>query len=518
MGWWIDAICINQASFTERSKEVPRMGKIYSTAARVIIWPGDSDAFKHDHLNAAIADAAKRHARNLRELKPPVSVPTNDVAAQNDLYIQSILKHDLDKPFLMKAISALYHDLRICHFSRVWTFQEVVMARSSPIVLLGIHSTSLMFLEWIRGGLATLTRISPYKDSISMLDRSTLQGGLMSLTILEGRQMCEAQSSGDGARDFASQLCAILRLSSGNRTARDPRDRIFGMLGMTNLPTPTPLDIQPDYKRSFADVAFGYAKFLVCNHDRLDLLAMGVNSLSGYPSWVPDFDIPIVFRPEPGEVRSVASLSASGRCLVARGSLIGSVAAVVPFASETFLPDFEGKRDPQSQDAMDAAFSAWSDFLDQIVRPSANLRSVSRELVVREWLELPRAEGYIDDDGCTVVATLGLTEAAGHACGGALYDALRGLLIFFMAIRYVLLDDGHVLRSVKRGRQDPKPGDVVSAIRGMDVYAVLRRLGVDRAPEGFQIIDARCLGIGSLPSLVTEDVFTNRAERDFNIW
>ncbi|KAL8290728.1 hypothetical protein RB597_008803 [Gaeumannomyces tritici] len=245
---------------------------------------------------------------------------------------------------------------------------------------------------------------------------------------------------------------------------------------------------------------------------------MGVNSLLGYPSWVPDFNSPDGLSLKPGEVQSVSSLSADGRCLTARGSLIGTVLTVVQGAFNTFLPDYEGIRDPQSQDAMDAAFSTWSDFLNQIVRPSANLRSVSPELVVREWLEQPRALGNIDDDGCTTVACLGLTEAAGHACSGALYDALQGLRTYFMLIRYLLLDDGRVLQGAQYQRQNPEPGDVVSAIRGMDDLAVLRRLGVGREPEGFQIIDARCRGTAFPAGPVTEDVFTNRAERDFHIW
>ncbi|KAL8354774.1 hypothetical protein RB601_000508 [Gaeumannomyces tritici] len=518
MGWWIDAICINQASLTERSEQVPRMGKIYSAAARVVIWPGDSYAFESDHRNAAIADATKKYWRIHRELEPEAQASANDGAALRDLLLQSILKHGLDKPFLMEAMAAIYHELTTGHFSRVWTFQELVLARSSPVVLLGMHCTSLLSLELIRAGWAVLIAVSPYKESISMKDLGTLQAGLLSHIIINGRQIYEAQSPGDGAKGFAARLCTFFHLSSGHRRATDRRDRIFGMLGMANLPTPVPPDIQPDYTRSFEDVAFSYAKFLVRNHGRLDVLAMGVNSLPGYPSWVPDFDPPVGFSFRPGEVQSASSLSADGRCLVARGSLIGTVLVVVPAAFDTFLPDYEGTRDPQSQDAMDAIFSTWSGFLNQIVRPSANLRSVSPELVVREWLEQRRAVGNIDDDCCTTVACLGLTEAAGHACSGALYDALRGLRAYFMSVRYLLLDDGHVLQSPGYQRQDPEPGDVVSAIRGMDELAVLRRLEVDREPEGFRIIDARCVGIAFPFGPVTEDVFTNRAERDFHIW
>lgn len=37
---WIDALCINQSSNTERSRQVPLMGDIYESASRVLIWLG----------------------------------------------------------------------------------------------------------------------------------------------------------------------------------------------------------------------------------------------------------------------------------------------------------------------------------------------------------------------------------------------------------------------------------------------------------------------------------------------
>jgi hypothetical protein len=37
---WIDAICVNQRDFGERSSQVKRMADIYSKAERVIIWLG----------------------------------------------------------------------------------------------------------------------------------------------------------------------------------------------------------------------------------------------------------------------------------------------------------------------------------------------------------------------------------------------------------------------------------------------------------------------------------------------
>ncbi|KAF2434343.1 heterokaryon incompatibility protein, partial [Tothia fuscella] len=40
---WVDAICINQDSIVERNSQVPLMGDIYSSAAKVIFWLGEGN-------------------------------------------------------------------------------------------------------------------------------------------------------------------------------------------------------------------------------------------------------------------------------------------------------------------------------------------------------------------------------------------------------------------------------------------------------------------------------------------
>lgn len=43
---WIDAICLNQKDETEKTQQIPLMGRIYSDAKRVHIWLGEHEAEK----------------------------------------------------------------------------------------------------------------------------------------------------------------------------------------------------------------------------------------------------------------------------------------------------------------------------------------------------------------------------------------------------------------------------------------------------------------------------------------
>lgn len=517
--WWIDAICINQKSLVERTKQVSRMGLVYSMASKVVIWPGDLPICREEILNAAIADAAVKYTRSLVEAYPELTSKTPSAGItffEDSVCADIIAKHNLLSRSLMGAMSTLLWTFHQHYFTRVWTFQEAVVAQSSPIVLLGTYSVPLMCMEWLRGGWGAVSKMPPYRDSVSIKARVALQASSVAPIVAARASLHQALSSGSELECFASQLSASLRQSVGWRSARDPRDRIYGMLGVTKLPVPMPPELEPDYERAFDQVAFSYAKFLIRNHNRLDLLGMGVNSLAGYPSWVPNFDGGTGLATEPSKVQSVATLSTDGTCLIAKGTVIGSVIKVLS------RPDVDGQRGLQARAAQDSALAMWSAFLDQIVCPAAVLRSVSSELVLRELLEAYQAEDMIDSGDSTVLlASLGATEATeatGRASGVALNNSLQRLQVVFSFMNFVLLEDGCIMPSPVGVRHDPKPGDVVSAIRGFDLYAVLRRLDTASTREGFCIIDAFCLGTGSLPMTVTEEVFANRVETDFDIW
>lgn len=58
---WVDAICIDQTTDSEKSVQVPLMGEIYSRAVKVLIWLGEESLESNlalNHLRAAAALAA----------------------------------------------------------------------------------------------------------------------------------------------------------------------------------------------------------------------------------------------------------------------------------------------------------------------------------------------------------------------------------------------------------------------------------------------------------------------------
>jgi hypothetical protein len=104
---WIDAICINQSSNSERSHEISRMGTIYQSAKRVLVWLGQSN---EDSDRALLA---------MQEISEVPTASDHDDDPQLHLFSKLEKFHDL------VAVASL---LGRRWFRRRWVIQEVAFA------------------------------------------------------------------------------------------------------------------------------------------------------------------------------------------------------------------------------------------------------------------------------------------------------------------------------------------------------------------------------------------------------
>jgi hypothetical protein len=102
---WIDAICMNQKSKTEKNAQVPMMAQIYSEATNVCVWLGEEE------VGSATA---------LKFIKEKVL----DLGAFDDLV------DDPDTPPEWAALSAL---MSRPWFSRRWVVQEIALAKDATL-------------------------------------------------------------------------------------------------------------------------------------------------------------------------------------------------------------------------------------------------------------------------------------------------------------------------------------------------------------------------------------------------
>lgn len=258
--FWIDQICINQADFDERRFQVSLMGRIYKQAKLAFIWLGDDDG--NTKKVVAIAD----HLLS--------------VGAQNSRSLSTWeITHDgkrLEKPWLH-----LMEFFRKPWFCRVWIVQEFVLARDIRIFCgeyeipwQVIYSSSLIT------GLPTAV--------MNEMSSPVIFNVQMVIVLLALREDITLKTD-------LHQLIQILG-EFRNFQSTDPRDKIFGFLGlfhgMFDLPS-------PEYKSSVENVYRRYARYFIKHDQGPEIIeqadiSRALHPRSALPSWCPDWTLGIL--------------------------------------------------------------------------------------------------------------------------------------------------------------------------------------------------------------------------------
>ncbi|KAJ4299359.1 hypothetical protein N0V90_004604 [Kalmusia sp. IMI 367209] len=281
---WVDALCINQLDTHERNLQVQMMGLIYSNASNVIIWlhpidPGGVDSMAFNCINRD-------------------TVPDNGHNGTTDGGYHKKPDEIFDESRLVLAL------IDICQctwFSRLWIVQELTLATRDPIIHCGFDTTSWTqfcgYIMRMRRAVTRPERLSIAYERAKVIAKTTapkysaIQSGsvvgerLLLLGLSERIEyLYEVRRSGRHA-NFAVQL-----YRTGPFEATDPRDKVFGLLGISSFST-TP--IVPDYSKLVEQVFceamasvlrenFSYAYTLL---PLLPLPSRAQNAVS-VPSWL----------------------------------------------------------------------------------------------------------------------------------------------------------------------------------------------------------------------------------------
>lgn len=259
---WADAVCINQKDADERSEQVQKMYLIYRAADLVGIWLGP----EADDSSRAIALIDKLNEKGLdRE------------TVRRTIYSSSWERH----------FHALVDLFERDYWDRLWVVQEVNNAKRG-IVYCGDDSTS-----WDK-----YINISNILSS----HRDDLQRRFPQATRRD-RRSYESNLTMFGPRNVICVGGASLAYYLDyfrSRLASDPRDKLYGLLGI--LPSPVQHRFKPDYESSPSELYIDIVEYFLQTTGRLDIicsvhnLSHGPNLLK-LPSWVPDWSQSLDFGP-----------------------------------------------------------------------------------------------------------------------------------------------------------------------------------------------------------------------------
>jgi hypothetical protein len=349
---WADALCINQSDEKEKSWQVRLMTNIYSSAFHVLIWVGyrDPKVVKGTMdlicqiVNQERTEEERRgvEARwyNEESIMETPGTPELSADSPSSIYEEDLPAKPQEKLALnVETLRPLVHLFEGRYFSRLWVFQEVALSPGATMC----WSNARIRFEWVAIVANLVNRI--YRHEFVSF------GALVYTGLSNCAHMYNAWTGMFATRSFFKLL-----LCTSTLIAFEPRDKIFGLLGIKTRdsdPTNNNLFISVDYTRPKYEVYREVARKVLLLDKDLQCLAVAEHFLGELPiaeaSWVPDFSthLPVSFldleaNPHANTapvVRDGTETAACSQrdCLIVGGIQVDTVTTIIHPGLETEL-------------------------------------------------------------------------------------------------------------------------------------------------------------------------------------
>jgi hypothetical protein len=220
---WIDAICIDQTSADEKSVQVPLMGKIYASAKRVVAWLGE------ETFDSGMALDFIPHLTKVAKVDT-----------------ESFWLLHLEQEEFLRQMMSLIHLLSRPWWKRMWIIQELALGPDVLVVCGSRHipwSTFHFFTTaWMDTGHAPHHKFNRLQNTALRTLGILASGFLEALTRL--RQSLQTFSSAPESFELSNLLWSFKY-----RLVTDPRDKIYGLLGLLSHH-----GVQVNYGKSSEDI------------------------------------------------------------------------------------------------------------------------------------------------------------------------------------------------------------------------------------------------------------------------
>ncbi|KAK0103167.1 hypothetical protein ONS95_014965 [Cadophora gregata] len=276
---WVDAICIDQQNASEQGREVRRMKMIY----------GDSiGGFVHLGSASDDSDLAMNSINSIAQ-----SLRTGYDCSKWLVDISS----EAETSWATPSIKAIMKLLSRRYWSRMWIIQELAMGQDQ-MVLCGDSCSTLIDIRQILRlfvlNLEQVVAIIGYEDYIENTD--SFQCALALLWWIGRVRELVTQSNDSGRvnyRDLRSPVLGLTQYAS----ATDPRDKIYGMMGILPGALASKIDKKSmNYELSTREVFLGFSRAVIETTGDLDIiytshLQQATRSDMGLPSWATDWTL-----------------------------------------------------------------------------------------------------------------------------------------------------------------------------------------------------------------------------------
>lgn len=292
---WVDAVYINQSDSSEKSQQVALVGQIYRQCAQVRIWLG-CDSFKCGiaqsslHASNAADDSSGdvdpfkiiRHLADDRHIHEWSCFRTQN----DDGHDRVVYKADEKFDTIIEAFIAV---IESPWWSRMWTVQEAILPKKGLLThdawstsLQTIAECGINFFHHWTGCCQKAVSQLPLKLKLTMQEFF----GILA-TLSDDRIRARARVVNE---DVTDNDLRRRHVAYGFRACKDPRDKVYGLLGIVD-----DTSLTPDYTHSIDEVFLRATLHMLC-HER-DILSSLTGRSYGpahgkWASWVREFDMP----------------------------------------------------------------------------------------------------------------------------------------------------------------------------------------------------------------------------------
>ncbi|CZR70120.1 uncharacterized protein PAC_20021 [Phialocephala subalpina] len=243
--FWIDAICINQNDIPERNAQVLIMGDIYEQAEEVVIWLGE------EADDSSLAFELIRMWGRAGHL----FFGSGDRVSTESEEAGTLLDNVSTRAFEPRCSLALLRLLIRPYWRRIWVLQEVARARTRTLVC----GNDRLDISPLFAANSFWEKIDDpaFADLVKGAD-GFIYDAIIKLNTI--RAFWHASHEVDTP-------VSIILYRTREFFATDPRDKIYGLLG---LPALKSLHVKPDYSLTVEEV---YTQFSHAVFDQLGQLA-----------------------------------------------------------------------------------------------------------------------------------------------------------------------------------------------------------------------------------------------------
>lgn len=281
---WVDALCIDQSSEEEKAHQVALMGRIFQEAEHVVVWlgrPGGTNLGSQETSAGAVEDGDDDTGAAIYVLEAlATGAHFHELPCFSRCAASVCPSSRTARTFSWRAVlRGLEVLMDAAWFVRTWTVQEIVLAKDATLMY-GAHRIpwETVMDAW---GLWSVHLNRCCGACIFSLPAREFQ----LLHRVAGR-VVDLVNARQRLPKSQSLLQVLLKFKT--RQTSDPRDRIYGLLGLQS--SSERLGLQPDYTLTLAATFIRFASELIRAQGwpvplHLDL----TQRTPALPSWVPDW-------------------------------------------------------------------------------------------------------------------------------------------------------------------------------------------------------------------------------------